>query len=48
MRDVIRQKLADALVFEPPALTPRRAHESSGPSRLRALRIAAFLRYCLP
>ncbi len=53
MRDVIRQKLADALVFEPPELTerdvrlsmlPRRAHAITG---MRRAGKTYFLHQCL-
>lgn len=37
MRDVIRQKLADALVFEPPALTPRDVRLPDIPRRAHAI-----------
>lgn len=37
MRDVIRQKLADALIFEPPALTRREAYLPRIPRKARAV-----------
>ena len=37
MRDVIRQKLADALVIEPPALTRREARLPNVPRRAHAV-----------
>jgi hypothetical protein len=40
MRDIIRQKLADALVFELPALTPRDVRLPKLPRRAHALETA--------
>src|SRR6058998_756977 len=37
MRDVIRQKIADALAFEPPALTRRDARVPAIPRKARAV-----------
>ncbi len=37
MRDIIRQKIADALVFEPPALTRREARVAEIPRKARAV-----------